>query len=77
MPRKDPLVNRLGIARPDRLPGRPVETTEPSGLEVIGETLFNKGQATRERCDEHLDVPSGGGSLSLSNTFPMDLRMIE
>jgi len=37
---------------------QPVETTESSGLEDIGETLFDKGQATRERSDEHLDVPS-------------------
>jgi hypothetical protein len=43
----------------------------------IGETVFDKGQATRERSDEHLDMPSGGGSLSLSNTFPMDLMIVE
>jgi hypothetical protein len=45
-----------------------------SGLEDIGETVFDKGQATRERSDEHLDIPSGGGSLSLSNTFLMDFN---
>ena len=64
-------------ARDQSRAGRLVETTEPSGLEDIGETLFDKGQATRERSDEHLDVPSGGGSLSLSNTFPMDSTTIE
>src|SRR5271156_2026718 len=42
----------------------------------IGETVFDKGQATSERSDEHLDMPSGGGSLSLYNTFPMDLTIV-
>ena len=40
----------------------------------IGETVFDKGQATREGSDEHLDMPSGGRILFTLQHIPDGLN---